>query len=78
MLPREALTILQEDNVVTIRSDGWFYIRQRPAAQDLGRFVLAIECLGAWSVETTNVKARVLITRGGVDARYGLLFKLEE
>ena len=78
MLPREALAILQEDNVVTVRTDGWFYIHQRPAARDLARFVRAIKALGAWSVEIETGKPKVSVTTGGIDSRDGIMFKIEE
>lgn len=78
MTPKQALEVLQEDNVVTVRPDGWFYIHQRPAARDLARFVLAIKSLGAWSVETELGKAKVRISTGGIDARDGIMFKIEE
>jgi hypothetical protein len=77
MTPRQALEVLLEDEVITIRPDGWFYIHQRPAVRDLARFVLAIKSLGAWSVETALGKAKVRITTGGIDARDGIMFKIE-
>jgi hypothetical protein len=78
MTPETALGWLMEDGCVTVRSDGWFYISKPPTKKDLGRFIAAIESLGAWSVETSLSPARVRITRGGIDDRYGLLFKIEE
>jgi hypothetical protein len=78
MLPREALAMLQEDNCVVLRPDGWFYIYQRPAARDLARFVKALKTLGAWSIETATGKAKVRITTGGEDALDAIMFKIED